>query len=195
MTERTLDLIYKNYIYINYGPETVGEYFLIPSWPDQIRDSQSPMFAKTNALSRSAPVFAYSYTEDRTVNMTIKLHRDMFDQINFEGSNVSPYLDEDYVETFIRKLQAIAVPKYNTNARAVQPPSVACRIGNELFIKGVVTGTIKTSYEAPILDNGHYANVSCEFTISETSPYDAETIMNEGSFRGFNRTFRNTFLG
>lgn len=190
MADRDFKLIRDNYIYIQYGQGEVGEYVLIPSYPDQLKDDMVSTFISTTALSRSAPTYSYSNSGPRTVAISVELHRDMFDQINLIGSNITPYLDEDYVDTIVRKLQAIAVPRYNSSSKAVQPPMVAVRFGNELFIKGIVTGSITVSYDKPILEGGRYAKVSIGFTVTEVDPYDADTVAEKGSFRGITRTFQ-----
>ena len=189
MASRDLDFIKDNYIYIYYSSPEEGEYVLIPSWPDQIQDVMSATFTSTSALARSAPVYSYANSGPRSVDVSVELRRDMFDQVNFIGSNIKPNLDEDYVDAVIRKLQSIAVPKYNASARAVQPPMVAVRFGNEIFIKGIVNGPIRVSYEKPITPNGKYFGVNIGFTVYETDPYDADTIAEQGSFRGITRTW------
>lgn len=62
---------------------------------------------------------------------------------------------------------------------------------NEIFIKGVVNDTITVTYEKPILENNKYAQVTISFTVSEVDPYDAESVQEQGSFRGLTRSFKN----
>lgn len=184
-------LIQDNYIYIYHGNDmTDGEYVLIPNWPDQMRDSMTSTFNSTNALSRSAPVWSYANSGPRTVDLTIDLHRDMLQLCNLNISNLEiDDFNEDYVDALIRKLQSISVPKYEATTKSVQPPQVAVRFGNEIFIKGIVTGSINVSYSKPVLDNGKYAVVSINFSVTETDPYDAATIKQQGSFRGITKTW------
>lgn len=189
MAARDLTFIKDNYIYIYRNSPEDGEYVLIPTWPDQIKDDMPANFVSTSALARSAPVYSYSNSGPRTVAVSVELRRDMFDQVNFIGSNIKPNLDEDYVDTIIRKLQSIAVPKYDASSKAVQPPMVAVRFGNEVFIKGIVTGNISVSYEKPITPDGKYYGVNIGFTVYETDPYDADTIAQQGSFRGITKTW------
>jgi hypothetical protein len=68
---------------------------------------------------------------------------------------------------------------------------IAVRFGNEIFIKGIVNGSITVTYEKPILTNNKYAQVQVVFTVTEVDPYDAESIQQYGSFRGLTRTFKN----
>ena len=70
----------------------------------------------------------------------------------------------------------------------VNPPLIALRFGNEIYIKGVVTSGISITYSGPILSNNKYAVVDISFTVSEITPYDAESILSLGSFRGISKT-------
>ena len=147
-------------------------------------------FVGSSALGRSAPVYTYSKSGPRTVQVELKLHRDMMDDVNTGVSN-SPLLDgEDYVDNLIRALQAIAVPKYNLSNKAVEPPIVAMRLSNEVFIKGIVNGSIGLTYRLPLLSNGKYASVALSITITEVDPYDATTVFQNGSFRGVVQTLK-----
>lgn len=184
---RTFNLI-DNYIYLFH----TDEFVLIPTYPDSIQDSMRSSFSETNALSRSAPVFSYSNSGPRRVQVSLNLHRDMMESMNYNTSNlVIEDLDDDYVDTLIKKLQSIALPKYSVTSKSVQPPMVAIRFGNEIFIKGVVNDTINVTYEKPILENNKYAQVTISFTVSEVDPYDAESVQEQGSFRGLTRSFKN----
>lgn len=160
-------------------------YFIIPTYPDSIADSLESRFDSTNALSRSAPVYTYSNSGPRQVQFTFRLHRDMMDQFNEGVSNYKLGEGEDYVEGLVRCLQSIAVPKYNLSNKLVEPPLVAVRISNDIFIKGIVTGGVTVNYEKPLLyPDGRYAVMSVQFTVSEVDPYDSTTVFKNGSFRG-----------
>ena len=93
-------------------------------------------------------------------------------------------ITDDYVDVMIKLLQSIAVPTYQTHDKLVNPPMIALRLGNDIFIKGIVNGGITVNYKSPILDNGKYALVDISFQVSEVDPYDATTIAEQGSFRG-----------
>lgn len=189
--EPYFDLIKDNYIYIYYGSDSSdGEYVLLPNYPDNLQDSMTSTFSSTNALSRSAPVWSYSNSGPRTVTVNLDLHRDMLSLVNVNVSNLNiDNIEDDYVDTIIKRLQAISVPKYNATSKEVQPPQVALRFGNEVFIKGIVTGSISVSYSKPILINKKYAQVTIGFTVTESDPYDATTIRDQGSFRGITSTW------
>ena len=182
-------LLPDNYLYISHLDEDF-QFWQLPCTPETISDSMASTFNETSALGRSAPVFTYSKSGPRTVQVSLKFHRDMMDALNAGTSNVVVKLGDDYVDTLIKALQAIALPRYNLSNKAVEPPLVALRLSQEVFIKGVVTSAIGLEYALPILSNGKYAQVSVSFTVSEVDPYDATTVFQNGSFRGVVKTLK-----
>lgn len=180
------------YIYISHLGDD-GEYLMLPTYPDTINDQMSSTFGETNALSRSSPVFTYKYSGPRQIQISLELHRDIMNDINLNASNIKLEVGQDYVDTLVKKLQAIAVPKYNLSNKAVEVPLVAVRLGQEIFIKGIVNGNIGVTYSKPILHNNKYAFVSVSFTVYETDPYDATSVAKNGSFRGLTKTMKSGF--
>jgi hypothetical protein len=147
-------------------------------------------FVPNTALGRSAPVFTFSNAGPRTVQIELHLHRDMMDEINSGVSNAKLEYGEDYIDNLIKALQAIALPKYNLSNKAVEPPLVAMRLSNEVFIKGIVSSAIGLTYKLPLLSNGKYAQVTISLQITEVDPYDATTVFKNGSFRGVVNTLK-----
>lgn len=178
-----------NYIYISHLDKNY-RFWRIPSTPAELSDNFNSSFQSTTALGRSAPVFTYSNSGPRTVNISISLHRDLMDDMNQSWSNSKLGYGEDYIDNLIKALQSIAVPKYNLNNKAVEPPLVAVRFDNDVFIKGVVSGSIAVTYKGPILSNNKRALVDISFTVSEVDPFDASTVFTNGAFRGVVRTLR-----
>jgi hypothetical protein len=188
MSDNRFTLI-NNYIYL-YHTE---EFLIIPMYPETITDSMQSTFGSINALSRSAPVFSFSNSGPRTVQITLELHRDMLDGVNLNVSNMKiDNLNDDYVDTLIKKLQSIALPRYLSGSKAVTPPMIAIRFGDEVFIKGVVSGGVQVSYKKPIIivngNESKYAQATIAFVVSETDPYDADSVSRFGSFRGLTKT-------
>lgn len=112
-------------------------------------------------------------------------------QINTNVSNINSEeleIGEDYIDYLIKNLQAMAVPKYAAANRMVNPPQVSVRFGNEVYIHGIVEGGISVTYSLPLLQNDKYSKVDISFTVSEIDPYSAETIAEQGSFRGLNKS-------
>lgn len=184
------DKMIENYIYLYH----LDTFVVLPTYPESISETLNSTFAETSILARSAPIYSYSYSGPRTITFNLYLHRDMMTQINYGTSKIKVEIGDDYVDTIIKQLQAVALPKYAANSKMVNPPMVAVRLGNDLFIKGVVNGGITTTYSLPILSNGKYAQVQLSFTVSEVDPYDAETVVTQGGLRGLSRTLeRNLF--
>lgn len=173
--------------------ETFNEpiYAVLPQWPEEIADSIGSSFNSTNALSRSAPVFSYQYSGPREMQISIDLHRDMMDEANYFISNLPIEDKDDYVDALIKALQAVALPNYHGDTKEVEPPMVAIRFGDEIFIKGVVIGGVTVTYKKPLLNNNKYAQVSISFKVSEVDPMDAKSIAQVGSFRNISKSFKN----
>jgi len=100
----------------------------------------------------------------------------------------------DSVDTLVKEIQAAVLPTYASSSKMVDPPLVACRVGNEVYIKGIIVGSVSVSYSGPILYNDKYAICTIAFTITEVDPYDAYTVQNIGSFRYSNDIPMNTSL-
>ena len=181
-----------NYIYISHLDEDY-KFWRLPGYPDQVSDTMQSQFSQNIALGRSAPVFTYSNSGPRTVQVALALHRDLMDDLNMSWSNAKLGYGEDYVDNLLHALQAIALPRYNLTNKAIEPPLVGLRICNEFFIKGVVTGGIGLTYKKPILDNNKYACVDLSLSIAEVDPYDATEVFKQGHFRGLVNTLRTGF--
>ena len=180
------------YLYISHLDEEY-QYWMLPGYPEEVTDNMDSLFSSTSALGRSAPVYTYSNSGPRSIQITLEFHRDMFEEVNVHARGKVHKFDngDDMVEAFIKAIQAIAVPKYNLSNKAIEPPLVAIRLGREVFIKGVVTGGVRVTYKKPILVDEKYAIVGISFTVAEVDPYDSSTIFKNGSFRGLTATLRN----
>lgn len=184
----------KNYIYIFHLPSDQtgeGTYLYLPQWPEEIQDKITSSFQSQNALSRPAPIQVYQNSGPREMQFSITLHRDMMDEANagVVQNLVLPDTD-DYVDYFIKTIQSIALPNYHSANQEVEPPMVAVRFGDEVFIKGVVNGGISVTYKKPLLSNNKYALVTIGFSVTEVDPMDAVSISKVGSFRNISKTFR-----
>ena len=182
-----------NYIYFYH----LDKFCVLPMYPESISDSLGSHFGDVTALSRTAPVFTYIESGPRQVSILLSMHRDMMEDVNRNISNlkdnVVDFSGNDYVDTLIKFLQAAALPRYQiytSGSKSVIPPMVAVRFGTDIFIKGIVNGGVQVQYKKPILNNNKYALVDVNFNIYETDPYDADSILADGSFRGVTRSFK-----
>ena len=169
-----------NYIYLYH----VDQFIVLPTFPDSLQDRISINFNKATPMARSAPIYSFSDSGPRSIQVQLDLHRDMMTQINWGVSNATVAIGDDYVDTLIKQIQAAALPAYSTSKKMVDPPIVAVRFGNDVFIKGVVVDGVSVTYSLPIIQGNKYAHVSISFTVEEIDPYDARTVMAAGSFRG-----------
>lgn len=185
------DLI-TNYIYLYH----TNQFVILPSYPDSISDNLNISYSSETPLLRTSPIFSYTKSGPRDVSVRISMLRDMMSQINTGKSNLKIEIGDDYVDTIIKQLQAIALPRYASANKMVDPPLVAVRFGNEFFIKGVVTGSIQTSFQKPIIKGDKYEQVEISFTVQEVQPYDALSVQQDGLMRGLNTTLeRKIFRG
>ena len=179
-----------NYIYV-YHTHTL---IVLPIYPDSIADSMGITYNSQIPLARSAPIYSYSNLGPRSLQLTLPIHRDMMNQINLQASRLAlPNInEEDYTDVMINQLQSIALPKYSPTEKMVNPPLVAVRFGNSIFCKGVVTGNVTATHDGPIIHfpegTDKYAMVTVGFTVEEVDPYDAESVMLEGGYRGLRTT-------
>ena len=90
----------ENYIYIYH----LDQFIIIPVWPETITDSLSSTFAESTPLSRSAPIYSYSKSGPRSMQINLKLHRDMMWDINVNKSNLKLDIGEDYIDKAIKCL-------------------------------------------------------------------------------------------
>ena len=174
----------ENYIYMYH----VQQFIVIPTYPESLTDTLSVEFASSTPMSRSAPIYSYSKSGPRQITIKLDLHRDLMTQVNKDVSNIPVSPGDDYVDTLIKQIQAAALPAYKASEKLVDPPMVAVRFGNEIFIKGIVSGGVSVTYALPILENDKYAHVSVSFTVEEVDPYSAQQVLQAGSFRGLDTT-------
>lgn len=180
---------FPNFIYI-YQTEQA---FILPEYPDSVSDKMNSTFQQTQALSRTAPVFTYSNSGPRQVQIQLHLHRDMLNEVNGTNGTMSLEEDEEPIDALIRVLQSIALPTFNAAKMQVTPPMVAVRLGDSIFVKGVVIGGVSIDYQKPVLEDNKYAQVTLSFEVYETEPFDAVSVSQLGSFRGVTSTFKDMF--
>lgn len=171
----------ENYIYL-YHTKT---FVIIPTFNETVNDTMEVSYEASIPMSRSAPIYSYASSGPRSLQVDLSLHRDLFVQMNQNVSNAPVTPTDDYVDVLIKQLQAAAYPVYGGSQKLVDPPMVALRFGDDIFIKGIVNGSVAVTYGLPVLEDNKYANVGISFNISEVDPYDAQQVMINGSWRGF----------
>lgn len=178
------------YIFLHH----IKTYIILPAFAEANNDSIAVKFTPATPMMRSAPIYSYTNSGPRTLQVQFDLHRDMMQELNYY--NYSAYVDKakeqngyvDYVDLMAKQIQAAALPAYSTTSKMVNPPLVSLKLGNDIFIKGVVSGSVGVSYGLPVLSNGKYAQVKIAFSLSEVLPFDAEEVATYGSYRGLSST-------
>lgn len=186
LSNRTFRFI-DNYIYLYH----LDTFIVLPEYPDNVSDSMGANFQSSTPLARSAPIWSYSGSGPRTVTASFSLHRDMMHQLNYQTSNLDLStlgVDDDYVDFLIKGVQASVMPDYDAATKAVNPPMVAMRLGNDIFIKGIIQSAPGVTYKLPILRNGKYACIDFSISITEVDAYSAKQVLDVGSFRGLSTT-------
>lgn len=191
---RRIYLPIDNYIYLYH----LNKLIILPGYPENITDSTQVSFSSSTSLGRSAPIYSYTGSGPRSMQIDLKIHRESMNLMNYNSMNsdLSDYFkpDEDYTDVIIRLLQAAALPTYAASEKMVDPPMVACRFGNDIYIKGVINGSVGIGYQPPILRNNKLAQVDISFNVQEVDAYDAELISQIGSYRDPGDIILNTTL-
>ena len=169
---------------------------LLPNWPDNIQDGQNANWSATQILGRSAPIQSYGYTQARSISIQMQLHREMLKQTNVRAKYPikDKQIEEDYVEYVVNMLYGSVIPNYSSSAKLVDPPMVAIRIGNQMYIKGVCT-RFTVGYKGAILRDNKYSEMEITIDVTEINPYDAITAMGVGAFRSDGDILMSTELG
>ena len=185
------------YIYLHH----VNTMIVLPSYGEANNDSINVKFNSSTPLGRTAPIYSYANSGPRTLQLSLNLHRDMMYELNYSISQYSELIEQsrqtitnentgkqesyvDYIDLLAKQIQAAALPVYSQASKMIDPPLVSLKLGNDIFIKGVVNGSVGVSYGLPILANKKYAQVAIQFSITEVIPYDATQVMKYGSYRG-----------
>ena len=183
-----------SYIYIYH----LGLKFNLPTLPDSLSDTMPIEFSTQPVLARSAPQISWSSAGPRSTQIVIPIHRHIFAMENSDFK-VSDYLPKeslkkygidtdaltkyDAADVLINALISLSLPRYSDAEKAITPPSVLVRYGNEFCIRGVPSSVTKTS-SGPWLKGGKMAMVTLQFTVTEVEPYSAEYALQAGTLRG-----------
>ena len=159
-----------SYVYLYH----IDKKFDIPVTPDSISNTASVSYSTEPVLGRSAPLVTFSSAGPRVQNVSLSLHRQMMDLEN--GSS-------DTVDNLIKALVAATLPSYIDASKAIVPPSILCRFGNETCIRGVIQGDVQCQASGPWLKNGKMAMIQISFNILEVENFSAESAIQDGFLR------------
>lgn len=128
------------WVIVYYGDSLVQNYArqseFLPMYPDEISDTQSSIWNKHQIYGRSSPIAAYIGTDARNVSFSMKLHREMSDNI----------------EDILKLLRKALYPRYNSVG--LVPPRVRFVFG-EFVVDGTLD-SLSYSWEKPIVDKKYH---------------------------------------
>lgn len=154
--------------------------------PESVSETPStPNFDTYDIPGRSSPPVSYSGGEQRTLSFTLSLHRDLLDvnsnyMMNADSSITAGYSSEkalsDNFAALINQLKALNYPRYSS--AGLIPPTVYCKIGNDLRIRGYCSVTF--DYKRPIDKYGRFMAVDVTFDFTEVLDvsWSADEIIN-----------------
>jgi hypothetical protein len=167
---------------------TIGNTLIyMPCWPEQVSDGVDANYDILNVMGRSAPYVIYSYTGERVIEFTFKLHREMLDtpvamlteDIINNPNSVATRAGE--IDRIVRIIESAVYPNYDGTVAAVR---TQVKIGNTLFISGVMTSQ-STNWYGPIGADHKYKQCDITFTVLEStnSPKSQSEITQIGGWR------------
>jgi hypothetical protein len=122
----------------------------MPCYPTSISDSLQITYNSETIPYRTEPYLNFANSGPRIVQVAFNLHREM---TNSDGSDI---------DRIINVIQSASYPKFG-DSNAVKS---TLKVGNQLYISGVINGGISTSYSGPIID-GKYNVCDISFSITE----------------------------
>lgn len=170
-TDNSLNYTKQSSLLTGSGGEVIliinGIVLNMPCYPTSINDSLSADYSSQTVPYRTEPYINYSNSGPRTVSVAFNLHREM---TNSDGSDI---------DNIINVIQAASYPTVG-DSNAIHS---TLQVGKQVYISGIITGGITTSYSGPIID-GKYNVYDISFTITEVRGkmiYFVDKI-NSGSF-------------
>lgn len=189
------------YIYIYH----MGLEFNLPVVPDNIIDQVPASFHQEPVLARSAPQITFSSAGPRSQQVVIRLHRHLF---AIENPHIDPKTNTymvkmptptggeiievpaiDAADLLIKALLTLSLPKYTDSTKAIVPPSLLIRFGNESAIRGIPENVQKVA-SGVWLKNGKLSDISLSFNVKETEPFSAEYVAQAGTLRSISTTLQ-----
>lgn len=169
-----------SYIYLYH----LDKQFNIPVTPDTISNSLSVQFSTETILGRSAPQITFASAGPRTQQVTLSLHRQL---MALENEN-----NIDAVDDLINALQACTLPRYADSYKALIPPSLLIRFGNETCIRGVIQGSVNITSSGAWLKNGKMSVATINFSVIEVQPFSADYVQQKGLLRSISTDLKRT---
>ena len=122
-------------------------------------------------MGRSEPFQVYHNSGPRSIDFSFRMHREM-------TNNIAE------IEEIVRYIESAVYPNYSASDNGVAAVKVSVRIGNVIYITGVMTSQ-STTWDGPIGPDHKYNIVNVSFGITESTgnPKTSQTISQIGGFR------------
>lgn len=166
----------ESYIYIYH----INKKFNLPVVPDSFSNSLPINFSPTTIPMSSAPLQTFSSAGPRSLMVTLKLNRALFEMDNADEEGQEERSEQ--MEQLINALSALSLPTYSNSTKLVVPPSILYRAGKEICISGIVSGNVTISTSGAWVHE-KLSNVDISFTITEVLPFSAEYTAKNGMYR------------
>lgn len=144
-----------------------GETFYFPCFPESYSDTHEVSIQPQEIMGRSEPFQIYKHTGPRSVSVRFKMHREM-----------NHALETD-IDELVGALQSAIYPMGLDSII----PRVELVIGNNCYIKGIITSNIDTTWSETINKNTQYNMVEIGFTVTECTG-QPKTAMQVRNLRG-----------
>ena len=133
--------------------------YIFPCYPESFSDTRQSHFSGSqNPLGRSEPFQIYENSGPRTVSVTFKMHREMFNDDNMADG-------ENLVDRVVAGVQSATYPLgYGDHI----PPKVTLVIGNACQIEGIIADQVSANWSDTIIDH-RYQMVELSFTVTEVT--------------------------
>jgi len=128
-----------------------GVSYDIPCYPKSVSDSYNINHSSESLFTSTEPYVVYNNSGPRQVSVSFTFHREM------RGIDNDKYMDE-----LVRAIQAACYP-VDDGTTTVE---TILTIGNDIYIRGIITGGVPVNYSGPIID-GKYNVVDISFTVQE----------------------------
>ena len=128
-----------------------GEVLNMPCYPKNLSDSVNSSFSSDSLFTSTEPYVVFSNSGPRQVSVSFQLHREM-----------RGYDNDTYIDNIVNTIQAACYPISD----GVMGVEVRLIIGKDIYIRGIINGSVNISYSGPIID-GKYNIVDIGFSIQE----------------------------
>lgn len=152
----------------DYSPISAGCYIVVggsgavfPCFPEEVSESVSSSYNSEIPLGRQEPFYVYENSGPRTVNVSFRMHREMFPTITGLDSLIN------LIESGVY-----------SSSNGVPAKRVFLKIGGQISISGIINGQVSVTWSETLnaipsvfggWSNAHYNIATVSFSVSEVT--------------------------